>query len=138
MKIGTFHLESTKARISKSRAGKATGEDNSKWKGDDVGYVGIHLWMRRKYGKATTCEREGCTRTYVHWANISGFYKRERDDWMQLCAKHHLEYDGYRRWVGHIKNKDKKCHCGERVLSSGLCSIHYNRLHPPKSKRVCV
>lgn len=65
-----------------------TGEKNIKWKGEDVGYYSLHNWLKRNYGKPTICEREGCSgksKKYC-WGNISGEYKRDRNDWYQVCT----------------------------------------------------
>lgn len=72
------------------------GEDNGMWKGDKVGYRGLHLWVERKLGKATKCEH--CSKEYdkpksIHWANISGKYLRKITDWISLCVKCHKKYD---------------------------------------------
>lgn len=29
----------------------------------------------------------------IHWANKTGFYLREKEDWIRLCAKCHRNYD---------------------------------------------
>ena len=33
-------------------------------------------------------------RTKVHWANISGSYLRDREDWLHLCVRCHYKEDG--------------------------------------------
>ena len=48
--------------------------------------------MTAKYGKPTICEQCGSI-DFVDWANISGTYKRERNDWLHLCRKCHFYYD---------------------------------------------
>lgn len=73
------------------------------WKGDDVGYGALHKWVSNKLGKAIKCERCGiedkkcsCCGQYknnIHWANISGKYKRELNDWQQMCINCHSDYD---------------------------------------------
>ena len=71
-------------------------ENHYLWKGDDVGYAGIHVWINKWYGSPETCEhcqKTGLTGHSIHWANISGEYKREREDWKRLCAKCHRLYD---------------------------------------------
>ena len=63
------------------------------WKGDDVGYFGLHSWVNRKMGKATKCMK--CKKTgWCHWANISQEYKRDLSDWISLCPKCHHKFDG--------------------------------------------
>lgn len=57
------------------------------------GYMGIHFWLYKNYGKANHCER--CIRPskkYV-WANKSHEYLRDISDWEQLCNSCHLKQD---------------------------------------------
>lgn len=61
--------------------------------GDDVGYVGLHTWVRSRLGKATKCSQCGKSHDRIHWANISQEYKRDLSDWMQLCPSCHIAYD---------------------------------------------
>ena len=67
------------------------------FKGDAVGYGGLHSWVRRNLGPATKCCHCG-KQGRMHWANISWEYKREKDDWMQLCPKCHQRYDRAGGW----------------------------------------
>ncbi len=75
---------------------KMFADENHKWKGDDVGYYGLHNWIRRQLGKPNKCESCGSDslrpRQY-HWANKSGKYKRDLFDWIRLCVSCHKEYD---------------------------------------------
>lgn len=94
------------------RKGEGIGNDNPKWKGDEAGYAAIHKWVQRQKGKAIRCENTDCTyprrdnwgRTLLkpkkfHWANISHKYKRDVNDWMQLCQSCHFRYDrGSNKW----------------------------------------
>lgn len=60
-------------------------------------YWAVHQWMAYNYKKTGTCESCGLSNLKgkkIHWANISGHYKRARNDWKELCAKCHQEYDG--------------------------------------------
>lgn len=69
-------------------------EKTPNWKGDRVGYVGLHAWIYRKQGKARKCAICAEKRPrHVHWANISHKYKRDLNDFIQLCALHHFAYD---------------------------------------------
>jgi hypothetical protein len=66
------------------------------FKGDAVGYSGIHDWVQYWRGYPTTCE--GCGKTglkgqKIHWANRDHKYSRVLDDYIRLCAKCHGEYD---------------------------------------------
>lgn len=137
----TPHTEESKLLISKNRKGKGINERNGNWKGDSVGYNALHSWISRNYGKPSTCDKCGKTNLYgrnIAWANKSGKYLRKRSDWTRLCCKCHLDYDGYKRWKGHILNKDKKCFCGREVKARGLCSLHYNRLNLQERTERCL
>ena len=71
-------------------------EKNPKWKGDKVGYFGLHTWVIRKLGKPETCEhcgKTGLKGNKIHWANKEHTYKRNLTDWLRLCASCHKLYD---------------------------------------------
>jgi hypothetical protein len=71
-------------------------EKNAQWKGGDVGYRGLHIWVNNMLGKPDTCEhcgKSGLIGQRIHWANKSHQYKREISDWLRLCASCHKEYD---------------------------------------------
>ena len=63
------------------------GSTARRWLGDKAGYVAKHLWINKHYGKAYYCENNSShiAKRYC-WANISGNYKREREDYKQLCT----------------------------------------------------
>jgi hypothetical protein len=70
------------------------GEKNGQWKGDNVGYMGLHTWIRRRFGLAKDKQCVFCgSRKNLHWANVSRKYKRDINDWITLCCKCHGEYD---------------------------------------------
>lgn len=80
--------------ISCSKMGKNTGKDNPNWKGDNVEYSGVHIWMRKIFGKPNYCEHCGTKkRRMYHWANKSGEHKRDRNDWLRLCVPCHKKFD---------------------------------------------
>lgn len=57
-------------------------------------YIATHMWVYRHYGKATKCEKCNQKKGYrFEWANISGDYKRDISDWMQLCQSCHKKQD---------------------------------------------
>lgn len=90
--IGKKLTKKTKEKISKAQSGK----NGFHWKGDDVGYSGLHKWVRKVLGRPTICEhckRSGLTGKQIHWANKSREYKRKKDDWIRLCVKCHKKYD---------------------------------------------
>lgn len=73
-----------------------TGENSRAWKGDKAGYVAIHTWLRNTYGKASRCESPNCeskSPKRYEYANLSGEYKRDRSDYIQLCPSCHRKMD---------------------------------------------
>lgn len=101
---GKKHLKITKDTLSKKRKGKYLEEKNPSWRGNEVSYSGIHMWIRKKLGKPANCHqckirnkkaRDG--RSYLQWANISGKYRRNPIDWFTLCPSCHAHYDNARR-----------------------------------------
>jgi hypothetical protein len=76
------------------------GINNFRWKGEDVGYRGLHYWVESQLGKPDICEhcgKNGLKGRQIHWANISGQYKREITDWIRLCSYCHMVYDTGKR-----------------------------------------
>lgn len=75
---------------------RMTGNNNNKWKGNDVGYLGIHAWIINHLGQPTKCEhcgKDNLIKQQIHWANKDHLYKRNLDDWIRLCASCHRKYD---------------------------------------------
>ena len=69
-----------KQSISRSLKGKFNNENHPNWKGSKVGYNALHSWITRKLGKANKCSNGHIAMGY-EWANISGEYRRELNDW---------------------------------------------------------
>lgn len=72
------------------------GENHPRWKGDKASYISKHFWAYNHFEKSDTCEScktTGLVGHWIHWANISGEYKRDRSDWMRLCAQCHKNRD---------------------------------------------
>lgn len=81
-------------REHRSRDGKRRINSlNSMWKGDDVGYEGLHTWVKRKLKQPDKCQKCGKNKK-LDLANISQQYKRNLDDWEWLCRKCHMISDG--------------------------------------------
>lgn len=71
-------------------------------------YNAVHSWMRRHFGKPSRCMKCSNPNGYRYeWANISGSYKRERSDWMELCQSCHK-----------IMDKGSKCIRGHEFTPS--------------------
>ena len=71
-------------------------DKNPAWKGDSVGYYSLHNWVKRKLGKANRCVHSGysvpCSEKF-EWASKSHNAKRDINDYMSLCIRHHRRYD---------------------------------------------
>lgn len=73
------------------------GSNNNSWKGYDIGYYGIHDWLRKNYGKANKCENPECKCKNIkryEWALIKGKNcERKRENFWKLCSSCHKKYD---------------------------------------------
>ena len=75
---------------------KMSGKNNHGWKGDEVGYMALHEWVRKIKGLPEVCEyckKTGLQSRQINWANISKQYKRREDDCVRLCVRCHRQYD---------------------------------------------
>jgi hypothetical protein len=66
------------------------------YKGENVGYKGLHMWLRKDFGNPNRCSMCGKTGS-IQWANISGEYRRDINDWKQLCSECHGKFDRGRK-----------------------------------------
>ncbi len=69
------------------------GSKNGMWKGDKVGYGGVHDWVKKRKPKIAICERCRIKKSF-DLANISGQYKRNVSDYWWICRTCHMEIDG--------------------------------------------
>ena len=75
------------------------GENNANYKTNVNNYKYIHQIMITKYGSPVKCDHCGKKgekingRWNIEWANISGEYSRDREDWLNLCKSCHRIYD---------------------------------------------
>ena len=89
-------IEVGKARGSyKGRPGISKGL-HPFWLGNNAGYSSKHKWILKYWAKTGTCQK--CNENKkTEWANKTGNYDREvKDDWLELCAKCHRNYDRFR------------------------------------------
>lgn len=94
---GRTHTEETRRKISI----KGKGRIPPNFKGEEASYGSKHDWIRRHYGKADHCSFNPEHESFRYeWANISGAYLRDVNDYAQLCVRCHRQYDmirsGYR------------------------------------------
>ena len=114
---GCYKLsEETKKKISehhkRTGVGKwmknKTGESANNWSGNEVGYGGLHIWVRNKLGKPHYCEHcKSKKNKRYEWANISKLYTREITDWIRLCVSCHRKYDMTPEKIEVLKEKLK-------------------------------
>jgi hypothetical protein len=73
-----------------------SNETNGMWK-DDVGYSGLHKWIRRNLPKPIGYKCEICDEELAYdVACITGIYNRVFNNWQWLCRKCHVEFDPIR------------------------------------------
>lgn len=93
-KISAKLKEIPKSKETIEKMKSNTGDKKNSWKGDNVGYSGLHKWVTKHLGQPKYCAY--CQTTIAkkyQWANISHAYKRDLDDWIRLCVKCHMAYD---------------------------------------------
>jgi hypothetical protein len=80
------------------------GETNSMWKGTDVKYEALHIWVRKHLPKTQTCLV--CNKTSPYdIANITGVYNRDFNNWQWLCRRCHMLSDGRMKNLKQYKTK---------------------------------
>lgn len=103
---GIPRTQEVKDAISRANKGRLINEKNPNWKGDLVEEAALHSWVIRRLGKPNRCDF--CATTIAkryEWANRSGEYKRDVNDWYRLCSSCHAKFDKKR--VG-VKKDDRK------------------------------
>lgn len=76
------------------KSARIYGCKNHSWKGDGVGYHGLHTWVEKELGKPQKCEHCGDTsKRKYEWASKKHSYKRDLNEWLRLCTKCHRRYD---------------------------------------------
>ena len=113
-RTGKKASKETREKIRKNHARQWAGkrnEETAHWKGDSVGYTGLHDWVRREKGSPMSCERcakSGGNSHNYHWANISGKYLRDLDDFMRLCVSCHKLFDLGKIEIKGVKRYDSQ------------------------------
>ena len=94
----TWNQNISKAAQARPISSRLSGSDNGNWKGDNVGYFGIHSWIRKYKEKTGICQH--CNKNVgivypnsTHFANKDHQYKRDLEDYMELCPSCHKKYD---------------------------------------------
>lgn len=87
---GNKYSEEIRRKISENTPNK--GENHKDWKGDNVGYYGLHGYIKKHLPKPILCQR--CNTKKAIDLSSNGKYTRELSDWEWLCRKCHYEKDG--------------------------------------------
>ena len=118
---------------------RVKGPNNYKWRGDQVGYWGVHSWVQRTLGVARRCSDCGSEK-HVQWANVSREYKRLVTDWKELCAVCHRGFDGITKFtkeqVALIKREYADGSSSQRALARkfGCSQITISRIVSGRTK----
>lgn len=70
-----------------------SGKSNPNYsKPEGKSYAAVHRKVNREFEKTASCEH--CTlRKKLEWANVSGKYIFDRNDWLCLCRSCHKKFD---------------------------------------------
>lgn len=107
--LGRKHTIESRLKISQAKIGKKLspftkehrknmvksklGVSNPQWRGENVGYTGVHHWVQRHLPKPELCQI--CNKVPPYdLANISNRYLRDINDYQWLCRKCHMLSDG--------------------------------------------
>ena len=72
--------------------GRRRDSGNINWKGDDVGYWSLHIYMRRHLPTTGLCQICGRKKT-LDLACFTHEYNRKPENWMWLCRSCHTKID---------------------------------------------
>jgi hypothetical protein len=67
-------------------------EAHHNWRGEKANIRSIHFWVDTHKPKSGSCSHCGRS-TRTEWANVSGEYKRDINDYIELCPSCHKIYD---------------------------------------------
>jgi len=95
---GCLRREQAAERIRQVAKGKF-GEQHPQWKGENVGYGALHIWLRAHKPKTGVCENCGQAR-YTEYSMPHDGITRNLDDYEELCKPCHMRKDGH-PWIGH-------------------------------------
>ena len=92
--------EEHRAKLKEAFRLNHTGEKHWNWKGANASYSSLHDWVYSRLGRPQICAH--CRRSWVdqvslEWANKSGLYRREVQDWLPLCRSCHRIFDNKRK-----------------------------------------
>lgn len=106
------------------KRGNKGGKYNYNWRGDDIAYTQLHVWVVQNFPKPTLCS-ECKIAVPEQVANISLEYRRDLSDWEWLCKPCHLE-----------KYRGKKCTRIE-MRKCKNCSGRFKVIYSYVRKKFC-
>ena len=114
---------------------KMFGEKNPNWKGDKVGLIALHEWIKNHKPKPDFCEECNKVKPF-DLSNISGEYKRDINDFRWLCRSCHMKED-YKNGVRKPIDKEsfRREHFGDLIYCNG-CKSFKERTNFGKNKYV--
>jgi hypothetical protein len=68
------------------------GKKNGNWKGNQVGYEALHVWVKRRLEKPRLCQR--CNIKSAYDLANKGIYNRDLKNWWWICRSCHMIIDG--------------------------------------------
>ena len=88
---GAKHSDETRQKLS--------GSNNGQWR-EDAKYTAKHMWAYKHIARTGTCQKCGREpepykgmKVGTDFANLSGEYKRDIEDWVELCRSCHGKVD---------------------------------------------
>ena len=105
--FGRKHTPETREKIKK---GQSRGSEHPLWKGEKIHYTTLHQWVYRNKGKPKKCEHCGTTseNKRYDWANKSGKYKRDLNDFIRVCQSCHCRFFDKKSNVNKRSDKRKQ------------------------------
>ena len=97
---GYKHTDDNKLKFSECKK----ADKNPNWKGNSVGYRGLHIWVRTRMPKPLICPK--CNINPALDLSNKGIYDRNLENWEWLCRKCHMDSDGRKKNL--IQYRDKK------------------------------
>ena len=104
-RAGYIFTDAQRKKMSETHKRKGSGkwmkgrkeELSHSWKGDLVGYGGLHNWVKKELGRPIRCDICGSlNKKRYEWASKNHSYKRDLTEWLRLCTKCHRHYDANR------------------------------------------
>lgn len=92
-----------------------SNELHGSWKGDNVGYFGLHVWMRKNFPKPELCQNCNLVPP-TELANVTGVYSRDFTNWKYMCHKCHFRFD---RLIDMTNRKCSACGKNKTLIQKG-------------------